>query len=534
MATKKKPNVVKGKVTADGWVNFLTGLGVEGKDKREAAIPKRCALTYQGWSALYDCSDLAKRIVDLPAEDMTREPFELRVPEDDEVATEVEGILEELETLSAFEEAIRWRRLYGGSIILIGADDGSADLSRPLNENAIKRIDYLNVFDAFEARQVEWNQNPASKGFGEPTMFQLNPHVIGSGLSAFQRVHASRCLMFCGTSANRKNRMYANASIGQGWGDSELLQVVKIIRDFDSAWGGASALLTDFAQAVYKLNGLAAAMLSDKEDVIKKRLAIINLSRSMINAMIMDKDGEDFERKATPMSGMSETLSEFKTRVAAAARMPVTKLFGISPGGLNATGASDERNWFDYVRAMQIKQIKKQASQLHRLILLSKEGPTSGKEPDKWACHFPSLWQLTDAEKAEVRNKNAQSDQIYSNLGVASAEDIAKSRFGGPEYGMDLVIDLNALDDREEMAAEAAQAGHEATIGALESGGTPPGVNMPKPPTKDEIVSDFLKEVPGGWVVMNSDGSKVLSKVYKSKKEAAQRLSEIEYFKHKG
>jgi hypothetical protein len=43
----------------------------------------------------------------------------------------------------------------------------------------------------------------------------------------------------------------------------------------------------------------------------------------------------------------------------------------------------------------------------------------------------------------------------------------------------------------------------------------------------------MIKKVPGGYKVVSHKG-KTLSKVYKKRSEAENRLREIEYFKHKG
>jgi hypothetical protein len=43
---------------------------------------------------------------------------------------------------------------------------------------------------------------------------------------------------------------------------------------------------------------------------------------------------------------------------------------------------------------------------------------------------------------------------------------------------------------------------------------------------------EYVKKVNGGWAVFSESG-KQLSKAYGSKKDAVNRLKEIEYFKHK-
>ncbi len=478
-----------GEITADGWSNVLTGLGVLGKDKRENTVAVTDTMTYDGLATLYTASDLAARIVDLPSEDMTREGWDINITDDEETSEEMGAALEALDTDSAIEQALKFKRLYGGGAILIGANDGTADLAQPLNLDRLRSVDYLTVFDAFEARPIEWESNPTVKGFSEPTLFQLNPHGILTAVPTLQKVHASRMLVFRGPIANRRRLRNANAGISAGWGDSVLIQIARLIRDYDGAWGGVGNLLTDFAQSVFKIKGLANALMADKDLTIKKRMQMINLGRSMINATMLDADKEEYDRKVTSMAGVPDVLREFKERVAAAAGMTSAKLFSSSPGGLGASGAGDnsDRAWYDKVRAYQKRQIKPQLIQLCKAVMASKEGPCAGVEPEHWSPIFRSLWQMTDVEKSQVRLAVAQTAQIYVNLGAASALDVAESHLSGDEYSLDLKVDLDALEEREAQAQEMADVTHEATVTNLQEHGqtTPPAPPKVAPPTKD-------------------------------------------------
>lgn len=479
-------------LTLDGWVNVLTGLGQIGKDKRESTIPVVDLMSYNTMASVYRASDLAARVVDMPASDMMREGFEVRIPDDEEMTEALGGFMEELGVDDAFIQALKWKRAYGGSLILIGANDGAVDLSQPLVEDKIKSIDFLNVFDAFEARPIEWQENPLKRGFSTATMFQINPHGMTTALSGIQRVHASRCLTFTGPLANRRQLREAASGIAQGWGDSVLVRCVKLMRDYDAAWGSVSNLLHDFAQAVYKIKGLSAALLADKDKTIKKRFQLINLGRSIINATLLDADQEEFERKTQSISGVPETLKEFQARVSAAAEIPVNKLFGTSASGMNSAGDAEERTWYDKIRSMQKLETKTQVSRLAKLVMLAKDSPAKGVEPENWTTCFHSLWQQSDTDKADVRFKNAQTDKIYHDLGVASTEDIANSRWGGDEYGMDLSIEMKAVEERGAQQQEAADIAHEATVGNLQEHG------QPTPPRPVVVPPAVPAAAPGG------------------------------------
>lgn len=481
----KDPKAAKPEV--DGWANITTGLGVAGKDKRESAVPEVDLMDYGSLGQLYRGSDLASRIVDLPAEDMTREWGDVRIPEDEELSEEVGEAMEDLDTDAAFLQAMKWKRAYGGSVIFIGANDGVADLSKPLNEDNLQSIDSLNVFDAFEARPLatEWQDNPVKPDFGQPTKYQLNPHIFAAQIKPLQEVHASRFLVFQGPLSNRRQLRNGGLGIAAGWGDSVLVRLVKHIRDYDQAWGGVSHLLTDVAQDVIGMADLANMLLADKKNTILKRLQMVQLSRSIVNATIVDKENESFERKGTPLAGVADILREEMDRISAACGIPTVVLFGVSPGGMNATGENDMQIWYDAVAAMQRRELKKNVKRLTKLVMLCKDGPTAGKLPESWSFKFRPLWQQSDAEKATTRLANAQSDQIYLAAGVVSTEDVAVSRFCGDEYGTDLNVDLDALEEREAQAQELSDATHEATVGNLtEHGQATPPKPAPVPPGK--------------------------------------------------
>lgn len=453
MAKKAKPVLRE-----DGWKNVLTGLGDMMRDKREGADVSLRLISYKKLMELYRSSDLAARIVDLPAQEMTREGFDVRVEGDEESAEMFGAAMDDLDVDCKLLESLKMSRLYGGAAILVGANDGSADLSQPLNEKAIVSIDFLTVFDPWECRPISYYDNPATKEFGTPEFYQITPNSVGIGIDVLQRVHASRIIRFSEPIASRLQLRNTANGISQGWGDSVLIRCAPLLRDYDQSWAGIGALMQDFAQSIYKIQGLAQALLADKDSVIKKRMMTIDMSRSLIKAVLLDKDGEDFERKSTAMSGIPETMDRFAIRLAAAAQIPVTVLFGQSPAGLNATGASDIRFFYDSVRAQQKRVLLPALTRLVKLLMAAKKGPTKGTEPEEWGIQFRTLWQMTDPEKAEVRLKMAQVDRAYLDMGVVSTADIGESRFGGDEYSIETQVDLDALEDREADRAEAAMA----------------------------------------------------------------------------
>ncbi len=226
------------------------------------------------------------------------------------------------------------------------------------------------------------------------------------------------------------------------------VRISKVLSDFHQTWGSAAILMQDFAQAVLKINGLADLIATNQDDVITRRAQALDMSRSVARMFLIDSE-EEFERKATPMTGMPEMLEKFALRLAAAAGMPVTLLMGQAPAGLNATGASDIRFFYDQIAARQTHQLSPKLQYLVRLVMRAKDSASGSVEPDNWSIQFNPLWQLTDLEMADVRLKQAQADLIYLQNGCVSPAEIATSRFGGDEWSAVTQIDF---ENRSAMA----------------------------------------------------------------------------------
>jgi hypothetical protein len=156
--------------------------------------------------------------------------------------------------------------------------------------------------------------------------------------------------------------------------------------------------------------------------------------------------------------------------------MPVTVLFGESPAGLNATGASEIRNYYDRIKSRQKTDLLPQLRQVIRLLMLAKRGPTKGKLPDKWSVTFRPLWQPTEGEIADAYSKFAAGDAANVNAQILEPEEIAISRYGGRKFSTVVRV---KTESREKFLEQNPPG--EAKAAAIESGELGPD-GKPKPP----------------------------------------------------
>lgn len=436
------------KLRTDGWENVVTGLG-RSRDKRmhtyiAATLVQGSRTEFDDW---YHGDHTAAKIARLPAREMTREWIKLQVDDSvDGEATEDKMLLgkqiaqamDDLAVKTAFYEAILWSRVHGGAVIFLGVNDGVEDLAEPLELERVKSLDFLTVFDRWDLQIETYNTELKGGHYGEPETYLLFPQTSGSGQSmAGTVVHASRLIRFDGVVTSR----YRQALNG-GWADSIYTCMRETLADFGISWHAVCHLLADFAQAVLKMQGLAEAIASQESNVVIDRLTAMDMCRSVARAIPIDAESESFERVTTPMGGLPETIDRLMLRIAEAAEMPATLLFGQSPAGLQATGDADIRFFYDSIHAKQEAELRPRLDYLLDVLLASKDGPTKGRSPENWSYRFNPLWQETDKERAETRKTQAETDAIYLQEGVLDPDEVAMSRFGGDAYSTETVLDM--------------------------------------------------------------------------------------------
>lgn len=446
ISTRTRANVaelVRLVTRADAWQNIATGIGTTRDKNTSTQFVWDARLDDQTIEALYHDDDMAARVCDELPDQMLRQGFSIVVDGDPEMGEQICDALDLLEAREKYVDGMTWGRAYGGSILFVGAIDNQ-DSSVPLAEDRIQSIDFLTVIDKREVVPNSWYLNPTEPKFGEVETYRViltsssnNVPIITNDV-----IHESRLIRFRGARTSIRQRRQNN-----GWDHSVLQRLYAVLQMFSMNWQSVAQLMADASQGVFKIKGLIDAIAEGEYGTVMKRLTMTDTMRSSARSVVVDSDGEDFTRIATPFGGIPELIDRTNTRLAAAAGMPVTVLFGDSPAGMNATGESDIRGWYDKVKNQQTHYLRPRLQRLITLLCLSKDGPTGGKIPEKWDIHFPSLWQMSPKEEAEVRYLVAQSDALYVTNQIVTPEEVATTRWTGPEgFSMGMNIDDDARE----------------------------------------------------------------------------------------
>jgi phage-related protein (TIGR01555 family) len=440
-------------VRNDGWINVLTGMGIAGRDKRlggsfgQATVLDRVTL-----EELYRGDSMAAKVVDLPAEEMTREWIEIKVSDDPEQAEEIDEALKNLHAQERFQEAEKWARLYGGSVIILGVDDGQ-EFNQPLNLKQVRSLKFLNVLDRWQITRAQVYEDPTQPKYGQTKTYRLNP--LHGGQDNGKEIHESRVLRFDGVMLPDRLMIQNN-----GWGDSVLNRLFDAIQGYANAHGTIPTILQDFVQAVYRIKGLATMLAQGDDKAVVNRLQLVELTRSMFRAIVLD-EGEEWSRQTTTVAGLPDLVDRTERRLVAETSIPHTKLLGESPGSsLGEGGVSETKDWYDSVSAMQEARHREPLTYLIRVLLAARRSLTQGTEPDQWSFTFRSLWQMDAKEDAEIRNIQSKTDETYIRSGVLMADEVAVSRFGGDGWSAETTLDMEtraaaeAADPAEDLDAD--------------------------------------------------------------------------------
>lgn len=425
-------------VRSDGWMNVLTGLGICGRDKKQSGFFRITNIFNRAeLDQMYRSDGVLRLIIDLFAQEMIRQGWEL----EGDAEGKILGVLEELKVNDAMTNLIKWSRLFGGAVCIMGINDG-LPLDQPVDERSLRDVQWLRVFDRYQAysRDGTFESDLNSPNYGYPNVYTINDNRTG----AIFFVHYSRILRM---DWNILPPRWQN--FNQGWGDPLVQTIYEELRNYSAAFSHTATMMEDFVNGVMKIPNLTTLMASQCGDQnVLKRLNILNMAKSTTNTMILD-ELETYEKLTTNVTGVADLIDRFMLSLSAVTRIPVTLLFGRSPAGLNASGDNDVRNFYDAIKQEQETKLRGCLEKLIRYIMISKDGPFNGKEPDNWSLQFIPLWQNTEEQDAIVRRTIAETDTMYIDRGVLTAEEVAISRFGGNKWSMNTEINLK---ERERMA----------------------------------------------------------------------------------
>lgn len=384
--------------TGDSFQNFMTRTGVGAGSANDGAkygfnpvSRNRVQLEFA-----YRSSWVVGQVVDTVAEDMTREGVEIQSDMEPDDLQRLEKEAGRMGVWPQLCEVVKWSRLYGGAIGVLMID--GQDLKTPLRMESVGKGQFRGVMPL-----DRWMVQPSLQDLvtdfgpelGKPRFYDVLPDA--SGLMGM-RIHHSRVVRLDGIELPYWQRISEN-----GWGQSVVERLWDRLVPFDSATAGAAQLVYKAHLRTIKIKGLRELISVGGKafDGLVANIDMIRRYQSNEGLTLLDAEDE-FQTESYTFTGLDNVLLQFGQQISGATGIPLVRLFGQSPAGLNATGESDLRNYYDNVRAQQEARLRAGVERIYGLLYRS----VFGKEPpDDWDIEFSALWQMTDEQKATVTNQ---------------------------------------------------------------------------------------------------------------------------------
>ncbi len=410
----------------DGLQNLVTGLGTS-----------RSKITHNQWNfdllnqwqdleAAYISSWVARRIVDGKAEDMTREWRAIKSND----AETIRAVEKQISLQHHVQEAIAWSRLYGGAGILMLTGQ---DLTEPLDVNAVNKGDLTGVmaFDRWDLTAMSINTwDILADNYLQPEFYLLR--------GGDQKIHHTHVARFIGARLPKRR-----LAVTQGWGDSDLRRCLCEIEEFISSKSGIAELMQEANIDVMKIDGLSDVLATDEEEHVLKRYELFGLLKSLYKVMLID-GSESLDRMSLNFAGIPGVLEIFMTCVAGCAQSTVTKIFGSSAQGMNATGEGDKKNYYDDIRASQFKLIQPLRA-IDEVMVRS----ALGFMPDDYSYEWNPLEQPDSVESAQAALLRSQKDSILLQEEVIQRSQVQRNLQASDEYQFD-DAEIDKLESMED------------------------------------------------------------------------------------
>lgn len=406
------------------------------------------AQTGEVWIPDYDLAEkyqyngLFSKIIDRPAEEALKHGMEYNVSDAD-LREFLDDALDRLDWEEKAVTAIRWARLFGGSIIVMLLDDGGG-LEEPVNWQDVRSVEELRVYE-----RAIVQPDPDTYRTGKAEYFDVSSTYGGTF-----RVHRSRCLVF----KNGSLPEYGAAQQYYYWGLPEYIRIHKDLSRALKTHTNAANMIEKSVQPVYKQKNLQSTLAAEGGDTaVLKRLNVIDQARGMLNSIAVDMDGEDYDFKTFQMTGAKEILESTCNLLSAVTCIPQTILFGRSPAGENATGESDLENYYNFVEGIQKRMLKKNIRTLIKAIVQAGVYDGSIENPGNIKPTFKPLWSLSETEKATVELTKAQraqvaaqTAQLYIDMQAIQPEEVRQALAKDEQVDVESILDNQTENPQEE------------------------------------------------------------------------------------
>lgn len=399
----------------DAFTNVLARLGAGTPNLLEGTeySLQRLSRDLNQLNALYRESWIIRRIIDVIPSDMLKNWITITSGIDPDVEKKLSISLRRTQLIDKLKRGMQWGRLYGGALGVMLVKHQGYDLSQPLRLDWIMPGDFagLLIFD-------RWNGvNPSSEliedisdpDYGYPKYYTVTDPAGGGSV----KIHHSRVIRFTGNTLP-----FWEEIAEMQWGASVVESVFDELKKRDNvSWNIAQ--LTFMANIrvlkMQDLGQLLAATDNESQAELLRTLEAQNMLLNNMGMQVMDA-ADGLETHQYTFGGLADCYQQFIMDISGAAEIPVTKLFGRSPSGLNATGESDLQNYYDMIAEKQEAVLRPILNKVLPPFIIS----TIGSLPEDFDFDFDPVAEPSDKERADLAKCGTDNVVAAYNAGLIS------------------------------------------------------------------------------------------------------------------
>jgi phage-related protein (TIGR01555 family) len=379
-----------------------------------------------------------RRISETIAKEMTRKWIKLQATGEDDKTEKLKAIETEMKRLKvqhAFREVAELDGFFGRAHIYLDTGDGenpeelkstigdgSSDLTK-MKVNPQKRLQRIAVIEPVWTYPNAYNaSDPLRMDYFNPTSWFVQGRLI----------HSTRLLTFVGREV--PDLLKPTYSFGG-------LSLSQMAKPYIDNWlrtrQAVSDLIYKFSTTVLKTN-LKAALDGGSGEEMEDRAKLFTAYHDNHGMMMLDKDSEDFINVSVPLGSLDHLQAQSQEHMSAVSGIPLVKLLGITPSGLNASSDGEMRCFYDWIEATQEAFFTDHLSTIINLIQFSLYGELDPEIGFKWE----PLWTMDDAALATVRKTNMDTDIAAINGGIIMPQE-ARIRLAAEEDSPYASLDLD-------------------------------------------------------------------------------------------
>lgn len=366
-----------------------------------------CALIAQNW--------LVDKAVSMPARDAVRHGYDIHIngANDEDAASELIDALKEADktfrTRKNLEQFVKMGRLFGVRVLVFLVESTDPKYyEKPFNPDGVTPGSYKGMAQVdpywcvpeLDALAV---QDPASEHFYEPTWWVING----------TRYHRSHLCVF------RANEVpdilkpvyrYGGIPVPQ--------QIVERVYAAERTANEGPQLAMTKRLTVWKTD---LAAIYANQDKAAEHMAYFTQYRDNHGVKLVDQD-DTMEMHDTGLADLDVTIMTQYQLVAAAARVPATKLLGTTPKGFNATGEYDEASYHEELETIQSNDLTPLLDRHYLLTMLSSVAP--GAKGLTVNIDWAPVDSPTAKEYAEINKLKSETDNTLVQAGAIDGLDI--------------------------------------------------------------------------------------------------------------